>query len=420
VGRDLLRLAYLSSFPPRECGLATFTLSVVQAVNRASSAEPGWVIAVNDAGSPHAYPPAVRFQIERDEARSYAGAATWVNDSDRDVVNIQHEYGLFGGLWGSHLLEFMRQVRRPVVLTLHTVLPAPCAELREITQELIACASETVVLARAAAGILRQDYGVGSDDIHFIPHGVPNVPFASPEAAKQALGLAGRRVIVTCGLINPAKGIEYAVEAMAGLVREFPDLLYLVVGETHPGVRQEAGERYRDLLATLVQEFGLGDHVRFVNRYLGYRELVQYLLASDVCLVPYLNLDQIVSGTLAYALGCGRAVVSTPSTYAREVLADGRGVLVPPRSAPGIESAVAKLFRDDELRQRLQRAAYELGHTMIWPRVATRYLDVFQLAFHAGKAPGERPSVRDTHWAGSPWLAIPAGAGKPRLSHHRN
>jgi glycosyltransferase involved in cell wall biosynthesis len=408
--RDSLRLVYLSSFPPRECGLATFTLSVVKAVNRASSTDPGWVIALNEARMPYAYPPAVRFLIERDEAPSYVEAAAWVNDTDRDVVNIQHEYGLFGGVWGSYLLEFTRRVRRPVVLTLHTVLPAPSPELREITQELITCASKTVVLARAAKGILSRDYGVDTGEVHFIPHGVPNVPFAAPDGAKKPLGLEGRRVILTCGLINPGKGIEYAIEAMAGLVREFPDLLYLIVGETHPGVRQETGESYRGLLLTLVRKFGLGDHVRFVNRYVDYRELVQYLLASDVCLVPYLNLDQIVSGTLAYALGCGRAIVSTPSSYAREALADGRGVLVAPRNAPEIESAVAQILRDDGLRERLQRAAYELGHSMIWPNVATQYLDVFQQALHARRASraaiGHSRPVGELSLAGGPGPAV--------------
>lgn len=375
-----LRIAYLSSFPPRECGLATFTADVKAAVDRANVGGDSWVIAMNAVGQRPIYDRSVvRFDVDRDHRDQYAQAARLINTSECDLVNIQHEYGLFGGIWGSHLLGLIRSLDRPVVLTLHTVLPHPDNDIREITQELIAASSATVVLARTAVDILCDDYGIDHGRLHFIPHGVPNVELLPTEPAKRALGIEGRKVIATCGLINPGKGIEYAIEGMAGLVEEFPDLLYVVVGETHPGVRAESGETYRESLQGKVHELGLDDHVRFVNRYLRYRELVLYLLASDVYMVPYLNVDQIVSGTLAYALGCGRAIVSTPSTYAREVLAGGRGVIIPPRSAEAITAATAGVLRHDSWRTQLQQAAYDLGHSMIWPNVARQYLDVCDL-----------------------------------------
>ncbi|HLG69405.1 MAG TPA: glycosyltransferase family 4 protein [Chloroflexota bacterium] len=370
----------MSSFPPRECGLATFTADVKTAVDRANPGGCSWVMAMDVPHQRHAYPRSVRLQIAREDRLQYVEAARFVNDMDCDLVNVQHEYGLFGGVYGSYLLDFINVVQRPVVLTLHTTLPDPPQELRTITRELVAASAETVVLARTAVDILQRDYGIPAEQLHFIPHGVPNVRLLPTQAAKRALGIADRRVIVTCGLINPGKGIEYAIEGVAGLVKEFPDVLYLVVGETHPGVRAESGEAYRESLQARVHELGLDNHVRFVNRYLRYRELVLYLLASDVYMVPYLNLDQIVSGTLAYALGCGRAIVSTPSIYAREVLADGRGVLVPPRSAEAIATMTAGLLRHDGWRTRMQQAAYDLGHGMIWPNVARRYLEVYELA----------------------------------------
>ncbi len=329
------RVAYVASYPPRECGIATFTRDVVNAVEKFNPINRAQIVAMNDPGKNYDYPSSVRFQIERDLPFSYDEAADFVNNSRSEIVNIQHEYGLFGGTYGSYLFRFMDRVRQPITITLHTVLPDPATDLRAVTQGLIARSDRVVVLAQTALDILVQEYGADPSKLIFIPHGVPNVRPSRSKMAKRVLGLGDRPILATCGLMNPGKGIEYAIEAMSGLVREFPDALYLVVGETHPGVRATHGEAYREQLQDLVSRHGLGDHVRFLNQYLKYRDLVLYLLASDVYIVPYLDLNQIVSGTMAYAIGCGRAIISTPSNYAKEILADGRGMVVPARDPRG-------------------------------------------------------------------------------------
>jgi glycosyltransferase involved in cell wall biosynthesis len=382
---------FVASYPPRECGIATFTRDLVAAIDRRNESSPGHIVALNDPGHSYAYPAAVKWQIERDLAASYDEAAEFLNEAPYEVVNVQHEYGLFGGTRGAHLLPLLDGLHKPVVLSMHTTLPNPDAELREVTRALVERSSLTIVLARTAVEILARDYGLNRGRLRFIPHGVPNVRFVSPEVAKQALGLSGRLVLATCGLMNPGKGIEFALEAVAGLVEEFPNLLYLVVGETHPGVRAEIGEAYREHLEEQVRKLGLQDHVVFENRYLKYRELVLHLLASDVYVVPYLDLNQIVSGTLAYAVGCGRAVVSTPSAYAREILADGRGLLAEARDAPSLQARIGTLLRNREYRLAMQERAYNFGHAMIWPNVAQAYLDNFRVV--VDEDPRRTPAV---------------------------
>ncbi len=375
-----LHVCFVGSHPPRECGIATFTRDTRTAVMRASPLGEKSVIAVNDPGGRYTYPPEVVCQIDRDLPQSYDRAAEYINAGACDVVNVQHEYGLFGGEWGSTLLRFLDRVAAPIALTLHTVLPSPEASLRKVTDELLSRATFAVVLARTAMDVLERDYGVQRHRLRYVPHGVPDVQLMAQHRAKHALGFGGRTVISTCGLMSRGKGIEYALEAVAELVGQFPDLLYVVAGETHPGVRAYEGESYREELQAQVCRLGLQRHVRFENRYLPYRELVLHLLASDVYLVPYLNLDQIVSGTLAYALGCGRAVVSTPSTYAREVLAGGAGLLTDVRESGSIRDALGSILSDPERRRDMEVRAYALGHSMIWPRVAEGYLAVFNEA----------------------------------------
>ncbi|MFI5266659.1 MAG: glycosyltransferase family 4 protein [Chloroflexota bacterium] len=372
------RAIFIASYPPRECGIATFTHDLVTAVDRFNPAQPGGIVAMTDPGKSHVYPPAVKWQIQRDVASSYEEAAELVNDGPYDVVNIQHEYGLYGGPRGAHLFRFLDRLRKPVVLSMHTTLPNPDPELRSITRELLERCDRTIVLARTALNILARDYRADCSRVRFVPHGVPNVRPLSSYRAKQALGLGRRPVLATCGLMNPGKGIEYAIEAVAGLVKEFPDLVYLVVGETHPGVRTQMGEAYREQLQAQVQRLGLQEHVIFENRYLAYRELVLYLLASDIYVVPYLDLNQIVSGTLAYAVGCGRAVVSTASAYACEILADGRGLLAEARSASSLQSRLGTLLRNPEYRATVQARSYSYGHEMIWPNVARAYMETFR------------------------------------------
>lgn len=371
-------VAYVSSYPPRECGIATFTRDVVACVDKLMPLGRRFVVAVNDDDKRHAYPAPVKHHIERDVASSYDDAAAYISASQCGVVNIQHEYGLFGGLWGSLLLRFMDRVRQPIALTLHTVLPDPDPALLSVTQGLIARSATTIVLAQSAIDILKRDYGVPAAKLRFIPHGVPNVRPIPEAKAKRALGLGGRTVVTTCGLMNPGKGIQYAIDALAGLVDEFPDVLYLVVGETHPSVLAANGETYRRELQAQVRRLGLDQHIRFENRYLSYRELVLHLLATDVYVVPYLDLKQAVSGTLAYALGCGRAIVSTPSSYAKEVLADGRGMLADVRDSRSLGEAIGSILRNPSYKASLQQRAYAFGHQMTWPNVARAYAQAYE------------------------------------------
>lgn len=371
-------VAYVSSYPPRECGIATFTRDVVSCVDKLTPWGGRFVVAVNDDDKRYAYPSAVKHHIERDVASSYDDAAAYVTASQCRVINIQHEYGLFGGLWGSYLLRFMDRVRQPIALTMHTVLPNPDAALLSVTQGLIDRSETTIVLAHSAIETLTRDYGVDAAKLRFIPHGVPNVQRIPEAKAKRALGLDGRTILATCGLMNPGKGIQYAIDALAMLVDEFPDVLYLVVGETHPGVLAESGEAYRRELQAQVRRLGLDKHVRFENRYLSYRELVLHLLATDVYVVPYLNLKQAVSGTIAYAMGCGRAIVSTPSIYAKEVLAGGRGELAAVEDASSLSAAISRILRDPAYKSVLQQRAYSFGHQMTWPSVARAYAQAFE------------------------------------------
>jgi glycosyltransferase involved in cell wall biosynthesis len=383
----------MSSYPPRECGIATFTRDVVACMDKLMPLGRRFVVAVQDDERVHAYPAVVEHQVERDVASSYEAAASYVSASPCRVVNIQHEYGLFGGTWGSYLLRFMDRVRQPIALTLHTVLPNPDPALLWVTQRLIARSATTIVLAQSAMDVLARDYGVPAAKMRFIPHGVPNVRPVAAAKAKRTLGLEGRTVLATCGLMNPGKGIQYAIDALAGLVEEFPDVLYLVVGETHPGVRSASGETYRRELEAQVRRLELGEHVRFENRYLSYRELVLHLLATDVYVVPYLDLEQVVSGTLAYALGCGRAIVSTPSTYAREVLAGGRGVLANVQDARSLRDAIGSILREPVYKANLQRRAYAYGHQMIWPNVARAYAEAYEEVEHSDRAVAPHPAA---------------------------
>lgn len=371
------RITYMASYPPRECGIATFTKDLVEAVDRAYPGNPGRIVALNESQGTYRYGPEVKFAVTVDDLDSYREAAQYVNRSKAELLCIQHEYGIFGGENGENLFAFLDVLQKPLVITLHTVLPQPGDHLRRVTQELVARADATVVLARKALEILARDYDVYDSSVRYIPHGVPNVRKLPASSFKSILGLEGRFTISTFGLINPGKGIEYAIKALPGVVEKYPSVLYLVLGETHPGVRKHEGENYRNYLHSLVVELGLQKHVKFNNRYLSYNEIVSYLMATNIYLVPYLNPNQIASGTLAYAVGAGRAVVSTPFIYAQELLADGRGVLVPFRDSEAIAEALDQLVGDPRRRAEMAMAAYAYGRSMTWHNVAREYMHLF-------------------------------------------
>jgi glycosyltransferase involved in cell wall biosynthesis len=370
-------MLFLSSFPPRECGIATFTKDVVDSYDgRYGGASD--VIAIEEPDAPsRAYPSNVVAHLVQNDRASYAAIAEFVNTHPCDALNIQHEYGLFGGEDGEWILDLIALVHKPVIVSLHTVLPEPSESHRRVARAICASASAVVVLSATGGEILVARYGVDPGKISVIPHGVPDVAFRETDMPKGAFGLHDRTVISTFGLINRGKGLEYAIEAMRDIAARHPEALYLILGQTHPVVRRHEGEIYRESLEALVAKYGLENNVRLVDRYLPFDELVQYLQATDIYLTPYLNPVQIVSGTLAYAVGCGKAVVSTPYLYAEELLAHGRGFLVKFRDAESIAETITALLDDPALRSSTERRAYRYGRAMTWGNVAGEFGKLF-------------------------------------------
>lgn len=380
--------AYVATYPPTECGIATFTKDVVTSVAKYTPFSKPTVVAVKRKEEIEPYGRAVRAQIMRDDLQSYLDAAKYLNDSSVDIVSIQHEYGIYGGSAGEYVLDLVRNLKKPAVATLHTVLHNPDPEQKRVLQELASLCEVVVVMVRTGRQILMDSYGIDPKKVTIIQHGVPNVHRVSASSVKRALGIADRKVMSTFGLINRGKGIEFAIEAVAKVVEKYPNVLYLVLGETHPGVRAWEGETYRNDLLELVRKHKLENHVRFNNRFLSLTELVRYLCATDVYVTPYLSKDQIVSGTLAYALGCGKAIVSTPYLYAEEVLADGRGVLVDFKSPEAMADAVIDLLDNPEKKGEMEDRAYKFGRRTAWFNVAIDYLDLFHRILQRRAAQG--------------------------------
>jgi glycosyltransferase involved in cell wall biosynthesis len=391
-------VAYLSSYPPRECGIATFTRDLTDAIDAINPlSHHRSIIAINDSGNLYDYGPEVKWTLDRDDLESYVRVARQINASRIQVVSVQHEYGLFGGEYGEYLLTFLRLLERPVVLTMHTVLQNPKPKLRQVTEEMIRLSAAVVVQAQRARAILAQHYpGVNLEKVYFIPHGTPVLRRAPTSRFKKELGIADRTVLSTFGLLNPNKGIQYVIQALPAVIERHPDVLYLILGETHPDVRRQSGESYRNYLTQLVAELGLKDHVKFNNRYLGKVELLTYLRATDIYLMPYLHPDQIVSGTLAYAIACGKAVVATPFQHAQELLSGGRGVLVPFHDAWSFSVAINHLLDDPELKKRIEDNAYRYGRNMHWPKVARSYRRLFQQVAASGRTSQQEAAIAPT------------------------
>ncbi len=374
------RIAFLGDFVPRRCGIATFTHNLCEAVAAQEAETKCIVVAVNDRPEGYDYPPRVRLQIGQKDLDSYLTAADKLNDNRTDLLCVQHEFGIYGGPAGSHLLALLKEVRMPVVTTLHTVLHEPNLEQRHVMEELIRRSDRMVVMAHKGAEILHHTYGVPLSKVDVIPHGIPDVPFIHTDTYKNQFGVSGKSVLLTFGLLGPGKGIEYAIRAMPEIIRHHPNTVYLILGATHPNLIANEGEKYRTGLEHLAEDIGVGDHVVFYNRFVSNNDLKEFIGAADIYLTPYLNEAQITSGTLAYVFGAGRAVISTPYWHARELLADERGVLVPFRDADAISDAACGLLGDPERMARMRRTAYETSRANIWPAVARRYLETFDHA----------------------------------------
>ena len=374
------KVAFLGDYLPRKCGIATFTTDLRCSVAAGFPAIQCLVVPVNDIAGGYDYPPEVRFEIAEQDLTSYLRASDFLNITDVDVVCVEHEFGVFGGPAGSHVLALLRELQMPIVTTLHTILREPNAEQRRVMRELIRLSTRLVVMTERGQEFLRDVYQAPVAKIDLIPHGIPDIPFADPNYFKDEFGVVGKQVLLTFGLLSQNKGIEYALQALPDIIREYPNIVYIVLGQTHPNLLRAEGEAYRLSLERLANDLGVQKNVVFFNRFVELEELMRFIGAADIYLTPYLTEAQITSGTLAYAFGAGNAVVSTPYWHATELLTAERGKLVPFRDAKAISTAVVDLLRDEPLRHSMRKNAYKLGRDMVWSRVAQMYVKSFEQA----------------------------------------
>jgi glycosyltransferase involved in cell wall biosynthesis len=372
------KIAYVSSYPPRECGIATFTKNLLVATNKLGIFRKPQVIAINEKEAIYNYERLVRCQIRRDFRKDYVKAASYINSSKVDLVNLQHEFGLFGGEWGEYINSFLDKLQKPVVSTFHTISPSFEPKAKTVLKQIAKHSSKIITMTSTATKIL-STYNVPLSKIEIIQHGCPDIPFVESNKVKPTLfGLKGRTVLSTFGLLSRSKGIQYVIRALPELVEKYPEILYLVIGETHPEVRKFEGERYRKKLIKLVDDLNLYENVKFHNRFLRERELIRYLQATDIYITPSLEPNQISSGTLVYAMGAGKAIIATPYLHAQEALAEGRGLFCKFRDHRSIRDDINQLLEDEKQRRNMQRKVYSYSRDFTWAVVAKRYAELFR------------------------------------------
>ncbi|MCD6520146.1 MAG: glycosyltransferase family 4 protein, partial [Anaerolineae bacterium] len=371
------RVAIIGGYLPRQCGIATFTTDLCESLAAKFPEVNFFAVPVNDRESGYAYPAHVRFEIAQNDLSSYHRAADFLNISNVDLVCLQHEYGIFGGPAGSHILALLRELRMPIVTTLHTILRNPSRDYRRVMEELTRLSDRLVVMSQRGAEFLQEIYDVPEEKIDLIPHGIPDVPFIDPNFYKDQFGVEGKIVLLTFGLLSRNKGIENVIKALPQVLERFPNVVYIVLGATHPHVKRAEGESYRLSLEQLAQDLGVEENVIFHNRFVSLEELVEFIGVADIYITPYHNPEQIVSGTLAYTVGAGKAVISTPYWYAQELLADGRGILVPFGDHQAIAEKIIELLENEAERHAMRKRAYLYGRKMVWPHVAEMYMESF-------------------------------------------
>jgi glycosyltransferase involved in cell wall biosynthesis len=376
----LRRIAVIGNSLPRRCGIATFTTDLQRAIANSRPNLHACIVAMTDHDQAYDYPASVTLQIKDDSVEEYVRAAAFLNAGRFDIVCLQHEFGIFGGEAGAHILELLSRLTIPVVTTLHTVLAKPTAAQRAVMERIVEASSKMIVMANKGRELLHSVYRVPDEKIEIIAHGIPDFPLVEPDAAKAKLGFSDRAVILTFGLLSPSKGIEVMIDAMPSILKQRPDAVYVVLGATHPNLVRDQGEAYRESLMTRVRELGIENNVVFLDRFVDQATLLGFISMCDVYVTPYLNEAQMTSGTLAYSFGLGKPVVSTPYWHARELLADGRGVLVSFGDAAGIGNAIAQLLTDGPRRQAMRERAYAASRSMTWERTAERYMTAFEHA----------------------------------------
>jgi glycosyltransferase involved in cell wall biosynthesis len=377
---QLTRVAFIGNHLPRQCGIATFTTDLSEAFSARFPETQSMVVAMNDTPDGYTYPEQVRYELREDHLFDYERAANFLNQQAVDAISLQHEFGIFGGKWGRNILTLLRNVNAPVVTTLHTVLERPDPEPREVLGEVIRLSNRIVVMSEHSKRDLISVYGVSEQKIDLIPHGIHDVPFVDPGLHKDKLGAEGRFVLMTFGLLSRNKGIEYVIEALPEVVKRYPDLIYLVLGATHPHVVADEGESYREGLKERIRQLGLEQNVMFYEQFVTLQDLKEFIGAADIYITPYLDPEQVVSGTLAYTVGSGKAVISTPYRYAKELLDEDRGVLIPFRDSKAIAQSVLHLLDNEAEQNAMRKRAYLYGRNMIWPAVAERYHESFDRA----------------------------------------
>src|ERR1700730_5828818 len=385
--KRLKRLAFIGNHLPRRCGIATFTHDLHLAISTAAPGLETCVVAMTDPGRTHDYPPAVRLQIHDERIDDYVQAAEFLNKGGFDVVSLQHEYGIFGGEAGGNIIELLSRLEMPIVTTLHTVLANPTPTQRNVMRGVIDTSTKIVVMTEKSREFLRVVYGAPEPKIEVIAHGIPDFPFLESHHAKAKFGFGGKTIILTFGLLSPSKGIENVIDAMPGIIKSCPNAVYVILGATHPNLVRDQGEVYRESLTARVRELGIEDHVVFFDQFVEQATLLDFISACDVFVTPNLNEAQMTSGTLAYSFGLGKAVVSTPYWHAKELLIDGRGILVPFGDINAMSAEIAGLLADDVRRDSMRKRAYASSRSMTWAQTAKRYLSVFETA-RASARPG--------------------------------
>lgn len=374
------RIAFIGNYLPRQCGIATFTADLCEAIAATNNGTTCIALPVNDVQAGYAYPPRVRFELTEKDLDSYRRAADFLNINNVGLVCLQHEYGIFGGRAGSNILALLGELRMPIVTTLHTILRDPDPDQRRVLEEVAALSDRLVVMSERGAEFLQEVYGVHPKKIDRIPHGIPDIPFVDPSFHKDLFGVEGKIVLLSFGLLSANKGIENVITALPAILARHPNVVYIILGATHPHVKRQDGETYRLSLQWLAHEKGVEGQVIFYNHFVSLEELVQFISAADIYITPYHDAAQITSGTLAYTIGAGKAVISTPYWYAEEMLAEGRGALVPFRDPQALADQVINLLDHEAERHAMRKRAYLFGREMIWPQVARRYMQSFERA----------------------------------------
>jgi len=379
--KNLQTIAFIGNYIPRQCGIATFTNDLLQAVSNELPKSSCWALAMNDTPRGYPYPNQVRFELNVNLLKDYSLAAEFLNVNKVDVVCLQHEFGIYGGDHGNYILTLLRNLHMPIVSTLHTLIPNPQPKIKKNIETIGRLSDRLIVMSHKAKKLLKEDYGIPTEKVNVIHHGIPDVPFIDPNFFKDQFGVEGKDVILTFGLINPGKGIETMIDALPKIVKKHPNVIYIVLGATHPSVKKEHGEFYRYSLQIRARELGVEDHIIFYNRFVELEELCEFLGAADIYVTPYINKEQIVSGTLAYALGTGKAIISTPYWYAEEILGDGKGIIVPFRNPEIIADHIINLLDNETERHIMRKKAYMYSRDMIWKEVARNYIEIFAEVF---------------------------------------